>query len=90
MVYVEGIVELRKLGNTDFQITAIGLGTWAIGGDWAYGWGPQDDAESLAAIHRALEKGINWIDTAAVYGISEQLQRSSRCRVADVGFNRFD
>ncbi len=62
-------MELRKLGNTDFQITAIGLGTWAIGGEWSYGWGPQDDAESLAAIRRALEKGINWIDTAAVYGL---------------------
>lgn len=74
----EGIVELRKLGNTDFHVTAIGLGTWAIGGEWAYGWGPQDDAESLAAIHRALEKGINWIDTAAVYGLGHSEQMVAR------------
>jgi aryl-alcohol dehydrogenase-like predicted oxidoreductase len=52
------------------QITPIGLGTWAIGGGgWSFGWGQQDDAESIAAIHRALDLGINWIDTAAVYGL---------------------
>ncbi len=62
-------MQLRKLGNTDFEITAIGLGTWAIGGEWSWGWGPQDDAQSLAAIRHALDKGINWIDTAAVYGL---------------------
>src|SRR5439155_12259983 len=53
-----------------------GFGAWAIGGgDWAFGWGPQDDTDSLAAMHRALELGINWIDTAAVYGLghSEEL-----------------
>jgi aryl-alcohol dehydrogenase-like predicted oxidoreductase len=59
----------RRLGATDLDITRVGLGAWAIGGPWAYGWGPQDDAASVAAIHRAVELGINWIDTAAVYGL---------------------
>jgi aryl-alcohol dehydrogenase-like predicted oxidoreductase len=63
-------METRRLGNTDLRITRIGFGAWAIGGgDWEFGWGPQDDAESVAAIHRALDLGINWIDTAAVYGL---------------------
>jgi len=61
---------LRTLGNSDLQITPIGFGAWAVGGgDWQYGWGPQDDNDSVAAIHRALDLGINWIDTAAVYGL---------------------
>jgi aryl-alcohol dehydrogenase-like predicted oxidoreductase len=61
---------LRTLGNSDLQLTSIGFGAWAIGGgDWQYAWGPQDDSESIAAIHRALDLGINWIDTAAVYGL---------------------
>ncbi len=61
---------LRTLGNSDLQLTSIGFGAWAIGGgDWRYAWGPQDDSESIAAIHRALDLGINWIDTAAVYGL---------------------
>lgn len=60
----------RQLGNSDMHITAIGFGAWAIGGgDWEYSWGPQDDIDSIAAIHRALDLGINWIDTAAVYGL---------------------
>jgi aryl-alcohol dehydrogenase-like predicted oxidoreductase len=59
----------RRLGNSDLNITLIGFGAWAIGGgDWQFGWGHQNDADSIAAIHRALELGINWIDTAAVYG----------------------
>jgi aryl-alcohol dehydrogenase-like predicted oxidoreductase len=59
----------RKLGWTGLNLTTTGLGTMAIGGgNWSYGWGPQDDAESIAAILRALEIGINWIDTAPVYG----------------------
>ncbi|MBC7870735.1 MAG: aldo/keto reductase [Chitinophagaceae bacterium] len=63
-------METRQLGNTDLQITRIGFGAWAIGGaGWAYSWGAQDDAESVAAIHRAIDLGINWIDTAAVYGL---------------------
>jgi len=60
------------------QITAVGFGAWAIGGgDWSFGWGPQDDADSIAAIRHALDKGINWIDTAAVYGLghSEEVVR---------------
>ena len=61
---------LRTLGNSDLQLTPIGLGAWAIGGgDWQFGWGAQDDAQSIAAIHRALELGVNWIDTAPVYGL---------------------
>lgn len=62
-------MQTRKLGNTDMDITALGFGTWAIGGGgWAYGWGPQDDKASIAAINRALDLGMNWIDTAPVYG----------------------
>ncbi len=60
----------KQLGNSDMNLTAIGFGAWAIGGgDWQYGWGPQDDTDSVDAIHRALDAGINWIDTAAVYGL---------------------
>jgi aryl-alcohol dehydrogenase-like predicted oxidoreductase len=69
-------METAKFGNTDMMITRIGFGAWAIGGgNWAFGWGPQDDGEAIAAIHRAIEKGMNWIDTAAVYGLghSEEL-----------------
>ena len=62
-------METRQLGYTDLALTVVGLGTWAIGGEWEYGWGPQDDAESIATVHRALDLGINWIDTAAVYGL---------------------
>lgn len=60
----------RRLGNSDMELTAIGFGAWAIGGgNWQFAWGSQDDNDSIAAIHRALEAGINWIDTAAVYGL---------------------
>lgn len=62
-------MKTRKLGNSDMEITVLGLGTWAIGGPWTYGWGKQDDDASVGAILRALEKGINWIDTAAAYGL---------------------
>jgi aryl-alcohol dehydrogenase-like predicted oxidoreductase len=66
----ETTVDTRQLGTSDLHITRIGFGAWAIGGpDYAYGWGPQDDADSVAAIHRAVDAGINWIDTAAVYGL---------------------
>lgn len=62
-------METCRLGYSDLHLTRIGLGTWAIGGGgWDFGWGPQDDARSLVTIDRALELGINWIDTAAVYG----------------------
>ncbi len=61
---------LRTLGNSDLKLTPIGFGAWAIGGgDWKFAWGPQDDNQSIEAIHRALDLGINWIDTAAVYGL---------------------
>ena len=61
---------LRTLGNSDLQLTPIGFGAWAIGGgDWQFGWGAQDDSDSIAAIHRALDLGVNWIDTAAIYGL---------------------
>ena len=60
----------NKLGNSDMELTPIGFGSWAIGGgDWQFSWGPQDDNDSIAAIHKALDLGINWIDTAAVYGL---------------------
>ncbi len=59
----------RRLGRTDLEITSLGLGTWAIGGPWAFGWGPQEDSDSVAAILRSVQLGINWIDTAAVYGL---------------------
>jgi aryl-alcohol dehydrogenase-like predicted oxidoreductase len=60
----------RQLGTTDLDLTRVGFGAWAVGGGgWAYGWGPQDDADSIAAIRHAVERGINWIDTAAVYGL---------------------
>jgi aryl-alcohol dehydrogenase-like predicted oxidoreductase len=59
----------RVLGKTDLDLTRIGFGAWAIGGGgWEYGWGSQDDRQSIAAIHRAVDLGINWIDTAAAYG----------------------
>src|SRR5215210_9300890 len=58
-----------ELGSTGLDITPIGFGAWAIGGGgWEAGWGPQDDEDSIATIERALEHGINWIDTAAAYG----------------------
>ena len=63
-------MQLRTLGNSDLKITPLGVGAWAMGGGgWAFGWGPQDDAQSVAAIHAALDEGWNWIDTAAVYGL---------------------
>ncbi|CAL9511856.1 aldo/keto reductase [Streptomyces sp. enrichment culture] len=67
---------MRELGGTGMQISRIGFGSWAVaGGGWRFGWGATDDAESVAAIRRAVEAGVNWIDTAAVYGLghSEEL-----------------
>ena len=63
-------MQKRLLGNSDLAITPIGIGAWAMGGGgWKFSWGPQDDADSIAAIHEGLDRGINWIDTAAVYGL---------------------
>ena len=67
---------VRQLGTTDMNITRVGFGAWAIGGGgWSFAWGPQDDNDSIAAMNHAMELGINWIDTAAVYGLghSEEL-----------------
>ena len=66
----------RPLGSSGLEITPVGFGAWAIGGGgWSFGWGPQDDAASLAGMRRALQLGVNWIDTAGVYGLghSEEL-----------------
>jgi aryl-alcohol dehydrogenase-like predicted oxidoreductase len=60
----------RQLGSSGLEITTVGFGSWAVGGGgWLFGWGPQDDAESIAAIRHALHGGVNWIDTAAIYGL---------------------
>ncbi len=60
----------RPLGNSDLNLTRVGFGAWAIGGgDWEFSWGPQDDADSINTIERAVDLGINWIDTAAIYGL---------------------
>lgn len=63
-------MEQRVLGNSDLSISVLGIGAWAMGGgNWKFAWGPQDDGDSIAAIHTALDAGVNWIDTAAVYGL---------------------
>ncbi len=62
-------MQKRKLGTTDMELTTVGLGTWALGGPWEYGWGPQDDNDAVGAILEALDQGINWIDTAPAYGL---------------------
>ncbi|UBF25850.1 aldo/keto reductase [Kovacikia minuta CCNUW1] len=63
-------MQTKQLGNSDLHITPVGYGAWAIGGSgWEFGWGHQEDEDSIAAIQRALELGINWIDTAAIYGL---------------------
>ena len=62
-------MQSKKLGHSDLSITRLGLGAWAIGGQWAWGWGSQQDELSIRTIHRALDQGINWIDTAPVYGL---------------------
>ncbi|MEO2017675.1 MAG: aldo/keto reductase [Fuerstiella sp.] len=69
-------MQFRTLGNSGLQVSVIGLGTWAIGGgDWKFGWGDQDESEAIETIVKAIEVGINWIDTAAIYGLgrSEEL-----------------
>jgi aryl-alcohol dehydrogenase-like predicted oxidoreductase len=64
----EKCMQKRKLGNTDMEITPVGLGTWAMGGPGEWGWGPQDDQASIDTIHHAIDCGINWLDTAPAYG----------------------
>ena len=62
----------RRLGRTDLELTTIGVGTWAIGGgDWLFGWGAQEEEQSLAAMRRAIELSVNWIDTAPIYGLGQ-------------------
>lgn len=66
---IKTFMQKRQLGNSDLHITPIGIGAWAMGGgDWAFSWGHQEDKNSIEAIHAALDSGINWIDTAAIYG----------------------
>lgn len=73
------VLPTRRLGRTDMHITRVGFGAWAIGGpDWAVGWGPQDDAESVAAIRHAIERGVNWIDTAPAYGLGHSEEMVGR------------
>ena len=77
-------MQTRKLGNSDLHITPVGYGAWAVGGSgWQFAWGSQDDNDSIAAIHRALELGVNWIDTAAVYGLGT-LRGSRRPRAEEL------
>ena len=61
-------MQTRRLGKTPLELTSIGLGTWAIGGPWQYGWGPQDDNDSIRTICAAVDGGVNWLDTAPIYG----------------------
>lgn len=63
-------LQLRKLGNSDLEITPIGVGAWAMGGaGWSFSWSHQEDKDSVEAIHKAIDRGVNWIDTAAIYGL---------------------
>ena len=72
-------MQTRKLGNSDLMITPVGFGAWAIGGGgWAFAWGSQEESDSIAAIHRVLELGVNWIDTAAVYGLGHSEKMVAR------------
>ena len=74
---------MRTLGNSTLKLTPLGLGAWAIGGEWQFGWGPQDDAESIATIRRAVDRGLNWIDTAPVYGLGHSEEIVGRA-LADI------
>ena len=72
-------MNVKRLGNSDLHITPIGFGAWAIGGaGYEWGWGAQDDADSIASIHEALDAGVNWIDTAAVYGLGRSEEVTAR------------
>src|SRR4051812_20285834 len=79
-------LKTTQLGSTGLEITRVGFGAWAVGGaGWEFGWGAQDDEDSTAAIERALELGVNWIDTAAAYGLghSEEIVARAVEGVAD-------
>ncbi len=70
---------MQTLGNSDLLITSVGVGAWAMGGGgWAFSWGPQDDNDSIAAIHEAVGRGVNWVDTAAVYGLGHSEEVTGR------------
>jgi len=76
-------MKTKQLGNSDLFITPVGYGSWAIGGSgWQFAWGQQNDGDSIAAIHRALELGVNWIDTAAVYGLGHSEEVVARALAA--------
>jgi aryl-alcohol dehydrogenase-like predicted oxidoreductase len=62
-------MQFRRLGRDGPGLSVVGVGAWAIGGPWRFGWGPQDDDESIAALHKAFDAGVTWVDTAAVYGL---------------------
>jgi aryl-alcohol dehydrogenase-like predicted oxidoreductase len=83
-------MKMRRLGNSDLHITRVGYGAWAIGGSgWQFAWGSQDDNESIAAIHRALDLGVNWIDTAAVYGLGHSEEVVGRALKEWSGFRPY-
>jgi aryl-alcohol dehydrogenase-like predicted oxidoreductase len=72
-------METRLLGSSDLAITPVGIGAWAIGGaGWNGSMGPQDDRDSIPAIHAALDHGVNWIDTAALYGLGHSEEMVAR------------
>ena len=76
-------MQTRQLGRTDLRITPVGFGAWAIGGEWRFGWGPQDDADSIAAIRQAVSRGVNWVDTAPAYGLGHSEEVVARA-LADI------
>jgi aryl-alcohol dehydrogenase-like predicted oxidoreductase len=83
-------MKMRKLGDSDLHITRVGYGAWAIGGSgWQFAWGSQDDNESIAAIHRALDLGANWIDTAGVYGLGHSEEVVGRALKEWSGFRPY-
>ncbi|MFN7333517.1 MAG: aldo/keto reductase, partial [bacterium] len=76
-------MQLRQLGNSDLHISPIGSGAWAMGGaGWAFSWSKQEDSDSISAIHAALDLGVNWIDTAAVYGLGHSEEVVSKALAA--------
>jgi aryl-alcohol dehydrogenase-like predicted oxidoreductase len=80
-------MNLRALGTSGLEISPLGVGTWAMGGDWEFGWGPQEDRESVSAIRRAYELGANWIDTAPAYGLGHAESIVGRA-IAELGTDR--